>query len=147
MRCGLVIVDRRSDPNERQRALLERLAAGEEHPAAWAPGDWRSAYALRDRGLLRISRGGGEALVEVTEDGRYFLRHGDRREEPTSAEAGDQAAIDWQVGPCQSGVYRRSAGGGRRSARSCRFPMVDVPEETSEFCDLPRWVVPGCLPA
>ncbi|QUW90061.1 hypothetical protein KE639_01237 [Streptomyces sp. V17-9] len=86
VRCGLVLVDRRSGPNERQRALLERLAAGEEHPAAWAPGEWRSAYALRDRGLLRINRGGGEALVEVTEDGRYYLRHGRRPEEPTSAE-------------------------------------------------------------
>ncbi len=63
VRCGLVIVDRRSDPNERQRALLERLAAGEEHPAAWSPGDWRSAYALRDRGLLGVSRSGREALV------------------------------------------------------------------------------------
>lgn len=101
---GLVIVDRRSDPNERQRALLKRLAAGEEHPAAWAPVDWRSARALRERGLLRISRGGGEALVEVTEDGRYYLCHGQRPDGPMPAEGDDQAASDGPAGrrgaPC-----------------------------------------------
>lgn len=104
VRCGLVLVDRRSGPNERQRALLERLAAGEEHPAAWAPGEWRSAYALRDRRLLRINRGGGEALVEVTEDGRYYLRHGRRPEEPTSAEGGDQTASARPAGRGRSSV-------------------------------------------
>lgn len=102
VRCGLVIVDRH--PNERQRALLERLAAGEEHPAAWTPGDWRSAYALRDRGLLRVSRGGGEALVEVTEDGRYYLRHGHRPQEPTPAEGGARAASGGPAGRRRSSV-------------------------------------------
>ncbi len=122
-RCGLVIVDRRSDPNERQRALLERLAAGEEYPAAWAPGDWRSAYALRDRGLLRISRGGGEALVEVTEDGRYYLRHGHRPEEPTSAEGDDQAA---SVGPA----------GRRRSS----VPYAERPVARARQAKATEWV-------
>ncbi|WP_257895317.1 hypothetical protein [Streptomyces anulatus] len=97
-------MDRRADPNERQRALLKRLAAGEEHPAAWAPVDWRLARALRDRGLLRISRGGGEALVEVTENGRYYLRHGQRPDGPMPAEGDDQAASDGPAGrrgaPC-----------------------------------------------
>ncbi len=37
---------------------LERLAAGEE-PGAWAPGERRSAYALRYRGLLTVSKSGG----------------------------------------------------------------------------------------
>lgn len=61
--------------NERQRALLERLAAGEE-PGAWAPGEWHSVYALRDRGLLTRSKSGGDVHVEVTEAGRFYLRHG-----------------------------------------------------------------------
>lgn len=49
----LVLADAAGSPRK-----VPGLAAGEENLAAWAPGDWRSAYALRDRGLLRISRGG-----------------------------------------------------------------------------------------
>ncbi|GAB2901731.1 hypothetical protein GCM10027074_78560 [Streptomyces deserti] len=75
MWCGLEAVERRPAPNERQRALLERLVAGEE-PGAWAAGEWRSAYALRDRGLLTVDKGGGAVRVEVTEAGRFYLRHG-----------------------------------------------------------------------
>ena len=58
--------------SERQRALLERLAAG-EGPADSAPGDWRSA--LRDHGPRNARRGGGEARAEVTEASRFYLRH------------------------------------------------------------------------
>jgi hypothetical protein len=70
VRCGLVFVHRWSALNERQRVLLERLVVREE-PGAWAPGEWRSAYALRDRGLLTVSRGGGDVRIEVTEAGRF----------------------------------------------------------------------------
>lgn len=81
VRCGLGLVHWRSALNERQRVLLERLAAGEE-PRAWAPGEWRSAYALRDRGLLMVSKSGGDAHVEVTEAGRFYLRHGCYPDDP-----------------------------------------------------------------
>lgn len=91
VRCGLVGVDRRSAPNERQRALLERLAMGEEDVGAWAPGDWRSAYALRDRGLLRVSRGGGKVFAEVTEAGRSYLHHGRHSDAPALAEGGESS--------------------------------------------------------
>lgn len=80
-------MERRPAPNERQRALLERLAAGEE-PGAWAPGDWRSAYALRDRGLLTVDKGGGAARVEVTDAGRFYLRHGRHPDDAVPADHG-----------------------------------------------------------
>ncbi|MDX2960164.1 hypothetical protein [Streptomyces acidiscabies] len=80
-------MERRPTPNERQRALLERLAAGEE-PGAWAPGDWRSAYALRDRGLLTVDKGGGAARAEITEAGRFYLRHGRYPDDAVPAEHG-----------------------------------------------------------
>lgn len=52
--CGLVRVHRWSALNDRHRVLLESLAAGKD-PHAWAPGEWPSAYALRDRDLLKMS--------------------------------------------------------------------------------------------
>ncbi|GAA3787590.1 hypothetical protein GCM10022403_022850 [Streptomyces coacervatus] len=74
--------------NERQRTLLERLEAGEE-PGAWATGDWPSAYALRDRGLLIVRRGGGGAVRgEVTEAGRFYLQHGRHPDAPAIAGSG-----------------------------------------------------------
>ncbi|MFD4510828.1 hypothetical protein [Streptomyces sp. NPDC058457] len=81
-------MERRPAPNERQRALLERIAAGEE-PGAWAPGDWRSAYALRDRGLLAVDKGGGAARAEVTEAGRFYLRHGGYPDHTEPADLGE----------------------------------------------------------
>ncbi|MET9967156.1 hypothetical protein ABZZ80_14850 [Streptomyces sp. NPDC006356] len=41
-------------------------------PGAWSPGVWRSAYALRDRGLLTVGRVGELGRAEVTEAGRSF---------------------------------------------------------------------------
>ncbi|MFJ9559456.1 hypothetical protein ACIRQQ_05365 [Streptomyces fuscichromogenes] len=81
-------MERRPAPNERQRALLERIAAGEE-PGTWTPGEWRSAYALRDRGLLTVDKGDGAARAEVTEAGRFYLRRGSH---PDDAELADRGA-------------------------------------------------------
>jgi hypothetical protein len=79
-----------SPVNERQRALLNRLAQGEE-PEGWGAGEWRSAYALRDRGLLRVMRGGDGAHVQVTEEGTFYLRNGHHPHDPAygSNAAGD----------------------------------------------------------
>lgn len=97
MRCGLVRVHRWSALNDRQRVLLESLAGGEE-PHAWAPGEWPSAYALRDRGLLKISRDGGALHTEVTEAGRFYLHHGHHPDDPAFADqvpsAGTPASTD-----------------------------------------------------
>jgi hypothetical protein len=112
-RCGLVTVHPRSALNERQRALLERLAAGEE-PGAWAPGDWRSAFALRDRGLLRVSRGNGDVHAEVTEVGRFYLRHGHHPDAPAFADDGAQAVFAMSPAPAK-GAGRREATGRTRN--------------------------------
>lgn len=110
-RCGLGFVHRWSALNERQRALLERLAAGEE-PGAWVAGEWRSAYALRDRGLLTVSKSGGEAHVEVTDVGRFYLRHRRHPDDPGFTDDGVQAM---SVGTPTKGGARRQAKSRKRS--------------------------------
>jgi hypothetical protein len=99
--------------NERQRALLERLAAGEK-TGAWASGEWRSAYALRDRGLLTVGKSGEDIHVEVTAAGRFYLRHGRHPHDPTYAGDGVQAVSVGSSVPTKSGA-RREATGRKRS--------------------------------
>ncbi len=98
VRYWLESVHRWSASKEWQRALLQRLADGEE-PGAWAPGGWRSAYALRGRGLLTVSRCGGHAHVEVTEAGRFYLRHCRHPDDPAFTDDGVQVV---SVGPLAS---------------------------------------------
>jgi hypothetical protein len=126
VRCGLVIVHRWSALNERQRALLKRLAAGED-PAAWAPGDWRSAHALRDRGLLTLRRSGGKVHAEVTDAGRFYLRHGHHPDHPGFADSGAQAVSAGQRG---SKGRRRSpmSRSERPVARARRTQAVELVE-------------------
>jgi hypothetical protein len=107
-------VHRWSALNERQRALLERVAAGEE-PGAWSPGDWRSAYALRDRGLLAVGRAGGHGRAEVTEAGRFYVRLGHHPEDPAFEGGGAQEV---SAGPPAS----TRADGRREDARRKRSP-------------------------
>lgn len=113
VRCELVFVHRWSALNERQRALLDRLAAGED-PVAWLPGEWRSAYALRDRGLLKVRRGDEEVHVEVTEAGRFYLLHGRHPDDPAFADSGHQTASAGTE-PSAAGAGRRGSTGRRRT--------------------------------
>lgn len=77
------LMHRWSALNERQRALLGRIAEGED-PGGWAPGEWRSAYALRDGGLLTVRRGEDEAHLQVTEAGTFYLQNGHHSDHPMS---------------------------------------------------------------
>ncbi|MFD5738586.1 hypothetical protein ACFXJM_11555 [Streptomyces massasporeus] len=67
--------------NDRQLTLLRDIAAGKD-PGAQDPGMRRSTYALRDRGLVTVSRRGGGWRAEVTEAGRFYLQHGHHPEHP-----------------------------------------------------------------
>ncbi|MFI5803477.1 hypothetical protein [Streptomyces sp. NPDC051561] len=71
--------------NERQLGLLGRLADSKKSQEPWDPGAWRTAYALRDRGLVTIKRSGGEADVRVTEAGTFYIRHGHHPDDPAHA--------------------------------------------------------------
>lgn len=63
------------DPlNRRQSDVLNRIAAGEG--VSLDSGAKRSARALQDRGLLRISRRDGVWTAELTDDGHFYLDHG-----------------------------------------------------------------------
>ncbi|WP_049568225.1 hypothetical protein [Streptomyces sp. SBT349] len=97
--------------NERQRGLLGRLAAGEEL-GTQEQGDRRSAYALRDRGLVTIGRSAGVLQAQVTEAGEFCLEHGHHPDHPSYADSGiDQRAKEAPStggGRSQSTPVRRS---------------------------------------
>ncbi|MQY36161.1 hypothetical protein SRB17_41580 [Streptomyces sp. RB17] len=78
--------------NDRQRALLGRLEAGEELTAQELS-DRRSAYALRDRGLLAVRRSRGVLSAEVTEAGKFYLQHGHHPDHPEHTAEDKQTAI------------------------------------------------------
>ncbi|WP_251056411.1 hypothetical protein [Streptomyces sp. ISL-94] len=67
--------------NERQLELLRKLQGGEGLGSD--PGLRRTAYALRDRGLLAVARQQGEGVrTQVTEAGVFYLEHGHHPDDP-----------------------------------------------------------------
>ncbi|MGW1866144.1 hypothetical protein ACWCPS_11360 [Streptomyces mauvecolor] len=72
--------------NERQLALLSRLASDKGSEEPWDPGEWRTAYALRDRGLVAIKRSEGEVDAKVTETGAFYIQHGHHPDDPAHGE-------------------------------------------------------------
>ncbi|MFE6530140.1 hypothetical protein ACFVMA_14495 [Streptomyces rochei] len=68
--------------NDRQLTLLRDIADGKD-PSAQDPGMRRSTYALRDRGLVTVSRQGGGWQTQVTEAGQFYLERGHHPEHPT----------------------------------------------------------------
>ncbi|MFJ9357027.1 hypothetical protein [Streptomyces mirabilis] len=68
--------------NDRQLTLLRDIADGTD-PSAEDPGMRRSAYALRDRGLVTVSRHGGGWQTQVTKAGQFYLERGHHPEHPT----------------------------------------------------------------
>ncbi|WP_371603456.1 hypothetical protein OG345_21825 [Streptomyces sp. NBC_01220] len=95
--------------NERQFTLLGRLANGKESEA-WDPGEFRSAYALRDRGLVTIKRSGGEVDSQVTKAGTFYIQHGHHPDDP--AHAGEKKTAEGE------------AAGGTRSASYADRPVA-----------------------
>ncbi|WP_229846130.1 hypothetical protein [Streptomyces atratus] len=65
--------------------MLGQLANGRKPEEPWDPGEWRTAYALRDRGLLTIKRSGGEVDAQVTEAGTFYIQHGYHPDDPAHA--------------------------------------------------------------
>ncbi|MFF8269437.1 hypothetical protein ACF059_18880 [Streptomyces sp. NPDC016562] len=96
--------------NERQLALLDRLASGKESEEPWDPGEFRTAYALRDRGLVTIKRSGGEVEAQVTEAGTFYIQHGHHPDDP--AHAGEEKTA------------KGKATGGTRSASYADRPVA-----------------------
>lgn len=67
--------------NERQLELLRKLHGGEGLGSD--PGLRRTAYALRDRGLLEVTRQqNGGVRTQVTEAGVFYLQHGHHPDDP-----------------------------------------------------------------
>ncbi|MFC7870789.1 hypothetical protein ACFUS2_06445 [[Kitasatospora] papulosa] len=67
----------------------------------------RSTYALRDRGLVTISRRRGEFRTRVTEAGQFYLEHGHHPEHPTlGASSTDQSTASAVTGTAESQVRK-----------------------------------------
>lgn len=77
-------MDRELNPNQLE-VLRWAVSAHSEPPP---PGNWKaSAVALKNRGLVTISRKGGQYRVTPTEAGRYFCEHGTLPPAPAKAPA------------------------------------------------------------
>lgn len=55
-------------------------------------GEWRSLYALRDRGLAKVKRGSEGTQVEVTDAGHFYAEHGRHPDTPDHANSDPEAA-------------------------------------------------------
>ncbi|WP_327177056.1 hypothetical protein OG599_18390 [Streptomyces sp. NBC_01335] len=108
--------------NERQLALLGRLANGRESEKPWDPGEFRTAYALRDRGLVTIKRRGGEADAQVTKAGVFYLRHGLHPDDP--AHAGEAQTAQGK----EAGITRSASYAGRPVALARRTKAKELIE-------------------
>ncbi|MEV7458832.1 hypothetical protein [Streptomyces rubiginosohelvolus] len=93
-----------SSLNERQLALLGRLANDKAPEGSWHPGEFRTADALRDRGLVTIKRSRSEVDAQVTEAGAFYLQHGHHPDDPAHAREG-KAAKDRATGGSRSASY------------------------------------------
>jgi hypothetical protein len=70
----------RKNVNERQLTLLRRIADGVDLVTSREYHLATSVYALRNRGLVATTReGGGAWTASITDDGRYYLAHGQHR--------------------------------------------------------------------
>jgi hypothetical protein len=73
----------RWDPlNERQPDVLTGIAAGEDLGAPEYSSLQASANAVRNRGVLAISKRGGVWGAAVTVAGQYYLEHGHHPDHP-----------------------------------------------------------------
>ncbi|MFV0134611.1 PE-PGRS family protein [Streptomyces sp. HMX87] len=72
--------------NDRQLALLTRIREGTDPVTSASPELAITARALKSRGLITMPKHGGKWQAEITDDGRFYLKHGHHpdRPEPTS---------------------------------------------------------------
>lgn len=63
---------------DRQQALLQRIADGDDLSGPEAVGERTSARALASRRLVKVSTKNGRWSAKITADGKHFLLHGRR---------------------------------------------------------------------
>ncbi|WP_160049952.1 hypothetical protein [Nocardiopsis sp. FR4] len=79
---------RRWDPlNELQLSVLSKIAEGVDLSSREGAKYRRSAYALRDRGLVTAGRKQGRWQAHVTDAGRFYLKHGHHPDRPSDEES------------------------------------------------------------
>jgi len=124
---------RRWDPlNSRQLVVLQRIAGGDDLSNPADNSARTSAAALRDRGLLNISRRGGQWKASLTEDGQFYLDHGchpDHPSAPTAPSGGDEHSTLRRRNPTHD---RRSSRVAPRALPSTRLPRADAAKVATE---------------
>ncbi|MDX3240318.1 hypothetical protein [Streptomyces sp. ME18-1-4] len=86
---------------------------------------WRSVYAMRDRGLVTVTRGGDAVEVRVTPAGHFYLQHGHHPDRPASAL---EAAVGAASGPGEPETAGPDGEGTRPAARRrSRVPYSERP--------------------
>ncbi|MFB6830684.1 PE-PGRS family protein [Streptomyces hydrogenans] len=71
--------------NDRQLAMLTRIAEGTDPVTSASPELAITARALKSRGLITMPRHGGRWQAEITDDGRFYLEHGHHPDRPEPA--------------------------------------------------------------
>lgn len=71
--------------NDRQLTLLTRIGDGSDPVTADSPELAVTARALKGRGLITMPRHGGKWRAEITDAGRFYLKHGHHPDRPERA--------------------------------------------------------------
>nr|WP_236070925.1 hypothetical protein [Streptomyces polyasparticus] len=113
------------------------MDAGEEL-GAQELSDRRSAYALRDRGLLAVRRRQGVLSAEVTEAGKFYLKHGHHPDHPGHTAEDKQTTVPTRQP--QSRSMRVDRPTEQRAAASTRGTDKDAkksPKGRASYSDRP----------
>ena len=96
----------------------------------------RSTYALRDRGLVTVSRRGGGWRAEVTEAGRFYLQHGHHPDHPAhgrTAAGESKAPVTVAKGRVRGSTTTATAHGSKQATTHKKQP-TPYSEQASRRC-------------
>lgn len=106
------MVIEREKLNDRQLALLKRVAEGDDLSSQESVRERQSAYALSNRGLITLSKRGGVFRAELTGQGRARLRQ-------SESESGDSGSSDEGAPPAAPAAIK-----GKRKAPDATVEMA-----------------------
>ncbi|MFI8850298.1 PE-PGRS family protein [Streptomyces sp. NPDC053499] len=118
--------------NERQLALLNRIAGGDDPVTSDSPHLALTARALKERGLITMPKAGGKWRAEVTDAGRFYLEHGHHPDKPAQAPRKKQSAASGTGGaqspaPAQGGSAPDAASAKNLSPRTAPRSALEIP--------------------
>ncbi|WP_116201984.1 hypothetical protein [Amycolatopsis circi] len=125
--------------NERQLDLLKRVDAAEDLSGPAHNRLRHSANAVRDRGLITISKRGGRWQAEMTEAGRFYLDHGYHPDDPRHADKRSQTQTTASdAAPTPRGTAPRTPTVRDPDRVSSETPRRSAPQATIEAAEQRR---------